>query len=1077
MISGRRKICKAISFILAAVFVSAALCSYLFYLDLKKTFLTRLSGNASSLVGQQINIGDMSFSLLAGIQLRDIQIGNPVGFESGQLLKINRISLNMNYRELFDGKLHFSIIDIYAPELTVMKNREGRLNISDEFKRFLSKKSTLKYEVDEFRIRSGMADFNNDGRLRNERINLSLKKLSSSPGTKTLIQGDTLLSGKNKIRLDGWANLRDEAKKFRISVSAEDFRLSAFRMFLAKYPVDVENIRLRMVMDAEGDTDSGVNITSRMQIKSPGYKFYKKTRLDINMDAAVFYDIPAGSATIKTLSIKVGDASVLSLRGLISDLQASPAYDFELKIDRLDFSAFNIFRGFRTGGILTSDAISIKGRFDNPLPEVSGPIELKDASIKSDTADVRKMNARMIFSSDRKISARAEASAEVLNVGGYSLSMPADVRLSLNAKLRQPDVALSASVSVSPIYMEIGKENKLSLENVRVLIDGVLREKEFSGKSIVNAGRIQYADYSFNSLRGVFKVDYEKNIITILEPRIETENFFSSADLLKIDMAGGSGRLLIETKNLGAAYPEKEAGLHGLDFSATLNAMNKDLSGDFRFSAAGVKFRDVNLEKVSGSGNFNNKDFFLEIPQADVSGGRVRLIAQGKTSQGPFPVKAEVTAEHIDLKEISRAVEKHLETDYQISGNMEKINFKGTIDSKESLRGETALDLQKLSVFNRKTKKYLLKDASIHPDIKLNGKDCDFKTTASAGDVSIMISGAAKGFLGEERSAQIQGHLNETRVVEIRDSFWDIFPDALLYAGIDGSVSLDFSLAYSKDGAALSGDLRLKDFVLKGENNEYSVGPVNGELPFAYGKFGDKKETVALPPFERSEFAGISRQYADEYPGVDYNRITIGSLQYGFRLIEDITVWIKQDGSILNVSRFSANIFGGRLNGSAVIDLSDGFNYRAGMILQGLSLTKLCDDIEPIKGYISGKVDGIGLLKGTGADLQELIGRADLWTYGTKDEKTKISREFLQKIGGSSIKSYLGDRYFDKGVMSLYIQKGFLIFKEMEISNKNIFGIQDLSVKVAPLNNRIAIDHLMWTLVEASDRAKKNSEQ
>ena len=57
--------------------------------------------------------------------------------------------------------------------------------------------------------------------------------------------------------------------------------------------------------------------------------------------------------------------------------------------------------------------------------------------------------------------------------------------------------------------------------------------------------------------------------------------------------------------------------------------------------------------------------------------------------------------------------------------------------------------------------------------------------------------------------------------------------------------------------------------------------------------------------------------------------------------------------------------------------------------------------------------------------------------------------------------------------MSIYIQKGFLIFRELEISNRNILGIQDLSVKVAPLNNRIAIDHLMWTIVEAADRAKK----
>ncbi|MFZ2196455.1 MAG: hypothetical protein WAV13_01890, partial [Thermodesulfovibrionales bacterium] len=711
------------------------------------------------------------------------------------------------------------------------------------------------------------------------------------------------------------------------------------------------------------------------------------------------------------------------------------------------------------------------------MPEVSGMVDLKDASVKSDAADVRKMNARMIFSSARDISVRAEASAEVLSAGGYSLSMPAKFALSLNAKARKPDIALSASVNSSPIYMETGKKMKLSLEDVRVLIDGTLRGKDFSGKSTVSARKMQYDDYSLNSLRGVFKVDYKKNIITLQEVKIETENFSSSADLLKIDMAGRSGRFLIEAKNLGAAYSKKEAALHGLDLSATLNTLNKDLSGDLRFSVAGVKFREVSSGRISGSGNFDNKDFFLDIPQADVSGGRIRLIAQGKTSQGPFPLKAEVTAEHIDLGEISRAAKKHLQSGYLISGNMESLSFKGTIDSKESLRGETALDFQRLSVLNTKTKKFMLKDASMRTDVTLNGKDCEFKTAASAGALSIMISGSAKGFLGEGRSVHIQGHLNETPVNEIRNTFWDMFPDSLLYAGMDGSVSSDINLDYRKEGAAFGGDLRLKDFALKGENNEYSVGPVNGVLPFAYGRLADRGKTVALPSFERSEFAVISRHYADEQPGVDYNRITIGSLQYGFRLLEDITVWIKQDGSILNVGRFSANIFGGRLNGSAVIDLSDGLHYRAGMVLQGLSLTKLCDDIEPIKGYISGKVDGIGLLKGSGSGLQELIGRADFWTYSTKGEKTKISREFLQKIGGPSIKSYLGDRSFNKGLMSFYIQNGFLVFRDLEIANRNLLGIQDLSVKVAPLNNRISIDHLMWTLVEAAERAKKNSEQ
>ena len=87
-----------------------------------------------------------------------------------------------------------------------------------------------------------------------------------------------------------------------------------------------------------------------------------------------------------------------------------------------------------------------------------------------------------------------------------------------------------------------------------------------------------------------------------------------------------------------------------------------------------------------------------------------------------------------------------------------------------------------------------------------------------------------------------------------------------------------------------------------------------------------------------------------------------------------------------------------------------------------------------------------------------------------------INLDRKQKIGGPSMKSYLGDRPFDKGVVSIYIQKGFLIFRELEIANRNFLGIQDLSVKVAPLNNRIAIDHLMWTIVEAANRAKKNNE-
>ena len=184
-------------------------------------------------------------------------------------------------------------------------------------------------------------------------------------------------------------------------------------------------------------------------------------------------------------------------------------------------------------------------------------------------------------------------------------------------------------------------------------------------------------------------------------------------------------------------------------------------------------------------------------------------------------------------------------------------------------------------------------------------------------------------------------------------------------------------------------------------------------------------------------------------------------------------IWIKEEEGVLNIPQFSGNIFGGRLKGAAALDLSGGIRYQAGLLLKGLSLAAVCEEIPPIRGYISGVVDGIAQMKGEGKGLSRLIGKADFWSYRTDSEETKISKEFLKKIGGPSLKAYLGDREFDKGAMTLYLQKGFIIFDEFELSNRNFFGMQDLSIKVAPFNNRISIDHLMWSITQAAQRAEK----
>jgi hypothetical protein len=787
-----KKTLKITSLILTICLVFLIFIAYFYYLDLKKTFVEKISDKSIAFIGQRVDIRDLSFSPSAGINIYDISIRNPQGFDSGQLLRIKRLYLKMKFSELLEGRFHFKNITVYSPELTLMKDKNGRLNVSDKFMQLFKRKPTIKYQIDEFDIDSGIFDFNNDKRYRNDNINLRLKNLSSNPGIKTLINGNTLYAGKNSIRIDGWAYLKDEPKKMNISISSGDYPHPAFGDFLNRYKIN---------------------------------------------------------------------------------------------------------------------------------------------------AGIEKIDANLELSSNREIFLRTEANLKILQAEEYLLEKPTDINLSMNTRM-------------------------------------------------------------------------------------------------------------------------------------DLNKVRESITGDFAFSTGKIVFHGINSGLVSGNGKFNGKDFYVDITGAEIAGGRIKLIVKGKTSEGPFPVKINATVENIDIGSISTAARKISEIPYSTSGDINSAVFNGTMYSLDYLYGNALVKAGRISVLKIGSKKNVVKDVNLNSEIKFNGKDFEFKADAGVGNISTHISGTVKRFRGKDRSIKIKATLPEVKVEDVRDAFWDTFPDSLLYAGLNGYVSSDVSIDYSKSKFKVKGELILRDFMLEGENHEYSAGPINGTIPVSFDNADDKKETIEIPSFERSEFDSLSNYYSQKTNGDNASRITIGSFNYGFRLLENINVWINQKGNVLNISRFSGNIFSGRLNGFAVIDISNGLHYRAGIILKGLSLTKLCEGIEPIKGYISGKVDGIANVKGSGTGISQLIGKADFWTYSTDIEKTKISREFLHKIGGPSLKTYLGDRSFDKGILSLYLQDGFVIFKELEISHRNLIGIKDLSVKVVPFNNKIAIGHLMWTITEAAQRAR-----
>ncbi len=1072
MAQGRKRICKVFAFTAGIIIVIAICLAYFQYLNLKKSLISRLSDRLSSFAGQEVKMSDLWFSHAEGIGIRDLVVENPEGFEKGQLLKIKLLTFRLKYTDLFSGRLSFDDIMVDRPELTLMKDKTGKSNISDALMSFLTRESTIKYRVDRLRIRSGVLDVNSAGHYLTENIGITLEGISSEPGTKTLIKASASILGEGRISAEGWVYIKDDPKKFGLSASVKDVSFSRLASLMGINERAMDGKDLDMGFHAEGDTGKGVDLKAEGSLKQAGFLFFDKRKRDITLAAEMFLDVGADALIVRNAVLNAGQASAVQLSGSVQDLTGTPSYDAKIKINIDDLSAFNPVRSVKVGGTVTSDAIHVKGKSGKKLPSISGAVRLHNVSFDSKYAQAVALNADIFLSSETEPAARGEASARILKVGNYDLVEPAGTTWTFDVRGNPSSWKLVSSLEVAPLHIKFKGENALRSERIHTAVTGKMERGAFSGNSSTDITGIRYGDYSIQRCKATSSVDYAGNIVTLRSPKIASDRFLISADAITMEMPKRRGSFLLETVNLKGSYPARRIELRQIDGSLRLATSDEFTSGEISLSKGRLFFQDRSSGDISGAAKFDRKAFSLDIHGTEFFKGTVALSVEGKTSGGPFPVGATVEADSLDLPALYSVASEFVEIPYRFSGMLERASFHGTLESMNSVNGSAEVHAKKLAVIKTADNKTLLKDGVLIAGASFHGNGMSFKADVSAGALSASLSGVADDFTQKERSINVRAAVPETAAEDIRNALWDIFPDKLLYAGLKGALSADISMGFGKGGLSAVGELRLRDLEVTGENNEYSAGPVNGIIPIYYKEGDDKGTPLSLPSFEGAGYQRLSEYYSGIRPDNKYNRITAGSLRYGFRLFEDIEIWLSQSGRYLNIGRFAANIFGGRLDGSAVVSYSGGLNYRAGMIVKGISLTRLCDDITPIKGYISGKVDGTAFIRGAGG-LNDLKGKADFWAYSGGGEKTKISREFLRKIGGPSVQAYLGDRPFDKGIISLYLENGYLIFRELEISHKNFLGMTDLLVKVAPLNNRIELEHFMETIKEAAERAQE----
>jgi hypothetical protein len=645
---------------------------------------------------------------------------------------------------------------------------------------------------------------------------------------------------------------------------------------------------------------------------------------------------------------------------------------------------------------------------------------------------------------------------------------PADLKMTCAGNGTPALLTVKAELMTSPASVRIRNET-VSHKGLRLSLEGTRDDKNISGTASFQTEAMEMNGLSAGDVTGALSFRLSDDMVVM--ERIKFTSTLIRAAAERMTISSGKKGYSVLGKGVDLSYLPGQAGVRALDFHISLGRKGEEPLGKFLFSSGAVFVRDISARAVSCKGSFTDKEFSIAVPSGQLFGGSFELSARGKR-EGIYPASIDLSARDADLSEVSKAIRKFASFPYSAAGKVQHATFSGTLVSTESITGTAAFSAKDLSLKKTGSDRGIMNNAVVTAEARLHGTALDFGADMKSGGLSLSLTGMADHFLSKDPGVQIRVNLPETDLREIRNTLWDVFPDKLLYAGLGGGLAAEIVIDMGNKRVKANGSITMHNLMLEGEYGEYSIGPINGTVPIVYEKDAPTI-MVDLSAFDRESFGRTWEYYEAWRPDETFHHVTVGSLRYGFRLLEGIDVWVHREETVLKIGKFSATIFGGKLNGMAVIGLSEGFSYHAGALLKGLSLTMLCDEIEPIRGYVKGRVDGVAAARGSGTKLAGLVGRADFWTYSAGGEKTEISREFLKKVGGPSVSVFLRDRPFNKGNMSISLKDGAVIFRELEISNRNFLGVTDLSLKVAPFSNRIGLDHLLWTIVEAAERAKK----
>lgn len=89
-----------------------------------------ITAQAARVVGAPVEIGSFSLGIFKqAVRIKGFKLHNPPGYPREVLLDVPEISVDYDLPALFKNKLHLAVVVVDIKELTLIKNKEGKLNV------------------------------------------------------------------------------------------------------------------------------------------------------------------------------------------------------------------------------------------------------------------------------------------------------------------------------------------------------------------------------------------------------------------------------------------------------------------------------------------------------------------------------------------------------------------------------------------------------------------------------------------------------------------------------------------------------------------------------------------------------------------------------------------------------------------------------------------------------------------------------------------------------------------------------------------------------------------------------------